>query len=65
MEGDRIRLSGTVAATLLRPHMHDHRTWHGEGGVEGLLHLHPVMAIKNTDIGDAEILKETSRLLHE
>ena len=65
VEGDRIRFSRTVPTTLLRPHMHDHRTWHGEGGVEGLLHLHPVMAIKNANIGDAEILEETSRLLHE
>ena len=45
--------------------MHDHRAWHGKGGVEGLLHLHPIMAIKNTDIGNPKILKEAPRLLSE
>ena len=45
--------------------MHDHRAWHGEGGVEGLLHLHPIMAVKNANIGDPKILKEAPWLLRE
>ena len=45
VEGDWIRFGRTISTTLLRAHMHDHRTWHGECRGERRFHLYPIMAI--------------------
>ena len=65
VEGDRIYFSRSIAATLLRTHMHDHGPVHGEGLRERRFKLRSVVPIKHADVGDAEVFKEAPWLLHQ
>ena len=65
VEGDRIRFRRPVAATLLRAHVHDHRSWHVERARKRLFHLNAVMAVQDADIGDPKVFKESPRLLRK
>ena len=65
VEGDWIHFSRTVAATLLRQHMHNHRPVHGERLHEGLFELRSVVTVENSHVGDPEIFKEAPWLLHK
>ena len=45
--------------------MHDHGARHRERGFERLLKRCAVVTIKDAHVGDAEIFKESTRLLRE